>query len=184
MPSGNRTVILHRAHFTCVPGRGGFWPGQSISSHWKMCLFPLVWVVYGQSAPVKFSPKSLHPIIYSDLVSMFLSPFCTCLLCKIILQLTRVVDIIKSIHIGVYLWSGMWLPLMTMMWPQLCHVTALKVCAVLPWGCGLSFLCFPMWMSTLCCFPGHQSVHTRMVSGKWPGLGAKASDRCCQSRFL
>lgn len=142
MPSGTRMVVIHRAHFTCVPGRGGFWPGQFISSHWRRFLFPLVWVACGQSALAKFSPTSLHPTIYSDLVNVFLSPFCTPLLCKIKLQPMRVVDIIKSIHIRVYMWSGRWLPLMTMMGPQLCHGTALKICAVLPWSCGLFFFFF------------------------------------------
>lgn len=80
--------------------------------------------------------------------------------------------------------SGSLFHLLNVMWPQPHHVTALKICALCYLGAVVSFFFFPMWMSTLCCFPRHQSVHTWMVSSKLPELWVKASDLCIGPGFM
>lgn len=112
----------------------------------------------------------------------FFSSFCTFLICKIKLQITRMVNMIKSLYMCAYMWKWKVVPFIE------CDV-ALAMShdcfeALYYFTLELWSLIFSMWMSTLCYFPRRQSVHTWMVSSKLPGLWAKASDLCIDSGLL
>ena len=104
-------------------------------------------------------------------------PCCSFPVCKITLQITGMVNLIKSIPMSVYMWKWRFIPFIE------CDVVSAmscgcfdNLCSSLPWSCGS--LIFSMWMSTMCCFLRRQSVYNWLVSGKLPGFWAEASGLC------
>lgn len=180
-----RILVIHRSHvlthFTCVPPRSSC--DQRSDFPTQCASFPtseqcMVSLLLQSSQP----RGSIPPSILIWCIHSF-SPFCTLLICKIKLQIMMMVNVIqKSIHMYVYIWQWNVVPFIEC---DLASAMSLDCFEVLYcFTLELWPLIFSMWMRTLCYFPRRQSVHAPMVSGKLPGLWAKASDLCMDPGFL
>lgn len=144
MQPGRWIIVIQRphvlTHFTLVPPRVTLWPEQCIwflqnvllslhlSSVWSQCSCKVL--THGALSYHLFWCGICIPFAHFAL-SLFVK--WNCRLCQWWMWSRKALTCMLTCG------SGMLFHLLNVMWPQSCHVTALKLCAASPWSCGLLF---------------------------------------------